>query len=246
MEPRVQYSADGRWFWDGAQWRPVPAPAPTSAPGPPRGMFWFFKAPEWVGPYVLMALIGLIPFVGHMVILGWMAEARDNARRGWGVVPPAGFRYLERGFRIWVVQIVYTLVALAVIAVCVGIVVMLAVGGAPWYGSLAAGLALGALSVALVLAVGFLFAAQVDVTDRYGIATGIDPANLWRAAVADSRNSWQAFGAVLLGWLILTLVGVTIGLLLPFASFFVLPAVYLMPVPALADFDETRSFAAAA
>lgn len=173
MEPRVQYSPDARWFWDGAQWRPVPAPAPRPAPPPPRGLFWFFRAPEWVGPYVLMALIGLIPFVGHMVILGWMAEARDNARREWGVVPPAGFRYLERGFRIWVVQIVYTLVVLAVIAVCVGILVALVAGGAPWYSSLAAGLALGALSIALVLGAGFLFAAQVGVTDRYGIAAGI-------------------------------------------------------------------------
>lgn len=37
--PAPQYTPDGRWYWDGLQWRPVPAPGPPWARpyGPPEG-----------------------------------------------------------------------------------------------------------------------------------------------------------------------------------------------------------------
>lgn len=240
MQPQVQYSPDGTWFWDGARWRPVPRIARPSPPPAAEGMFWFFSAPEWAGAYVVMGLINLIPFVGNMTLLGWMLEGRDNLRRGWGLVPPAGFRYLGRGARVWVPQILYGLVFGAFVALGVGAVALLTVARAPWYGSLLAGLAVGAVTLALGLLLGFLFAAQVSLTDRCGIGIGINPLLVWRAAVADSRNSWRAFAASLLGGVFISLVALTIGLIIPFVASFVVPAQFLMAVPALASFDETR------
>ncbi len=46
-EPGVQYSPDGRWWWDGSQWLPAPGPpppAPSVAPGvqySPDGRWWW-------------------------------------------------------------------------------------------------------------------------------------------------------------------------------------------------------------
>ena len=248
MQPQVQYSPDGLWFWDGARWRP--APRPTQPPPPPvtEGMFWFMAAPDWFGPYVLMALINFIPLVGTWVLLGWMLEARDNLRRGWGLVPPAGFQYLERGIRVWVPLLVYGLVVWLVVAVGVAVVVLLALARVPWYGVLAAGLAALAIVVAIGLLVGFLFAAQVSLADRYGIGAGIDPMRVWRTAAADARNAWRAFGAILLASVLLWLVTVTLTVILflfgGWLAAILVPASFLMPCPALADFDETGSFRA--
>jgi hypothetical protein len=71
------------------------------------GLFWFFDAPDWVGPVVLTGLIGFIPIVGQMVLYGWLLEARDNLRRGWLAVPRASFDYLQRGAWVVLVTLVF-------------------------------------------------------------------------------------------------------------------------------------------
>ena len=57
-----------------------------------------------------MGLISLIPIIGQMVLLGWMLAALDNLRAGRQELPEAGFSYIGRGLRLFVVQLVYGLV----------------------------------------------------------------------------------------------------------------------------------------
>lgn len=229
MQPGM-YSPDGQWWWDGQAWRPATMAGPPM--GPP-GMFWFFSAPSWAGPVLLNGLILLIPVVGQMVLNGWYLTARDNLRNGVQLVPPAGFNYLSRGARVWVVQLIYGLYVLVPAAfVAVPIVVLFSASSTQ---GLAALLLVTALLALLVLAIllAYLTAAMFTLADARGIGHAANPVNVWQAANANSGSSWGAFGAMLLGGLI----GVAIGLVIPFAPIFVQPASYLMAAPALARFE---------
>src|SRR5262245_40488149 len=188
------YSPDGRWWWDGRAWRPV-EPLPPS--GPP-GLFWFFTTPGWAGPFFLTGLILMLPFVGQMVALGWYLAARDNLRRGWRALPPAGFDYLDRGLRPWVAGLLYGLYALPLFVLLAAGLVVAIVAQAP--------AAIAALAILLVVwwltysvALGFMSAAIYDLSDARGIAAAAHPGRVWAAARADSRNSWRVFGAFFLG-----------------------------------------------
>src|SRR5439155_11878743 len=99
-------------------------------PPPERGPTWFFDAPDWVVPVLLIALINLIPIAGPMVLYGWMLEARDNLRHGWLMVPGASFTYIGRGAPIVAVVLVYVVAFLAVLTgVTVGLVTSVALNG---------------------------------------------------------------------------------------------------------------------
>jgi uncharacterized protein DUF4013 len=233
--PRAQplYSPDGQWWWDGYQWRPVGLPAPSP------GLFWFFEAPDWAGPALLMALIGLIPVVGGMVLFGWVLAIRDNLRRGLQVLPPASFSYLERGVWVVVVLLVYALAFLVVEAIVVGVLVGLAAANGPV--ALIASLAvlLGFIWLAWLVIFSFLLAALISLTDRYGASAGLNPARLWRAANANLGASWKVAGAIALGTLIIVVVSLIplVGLVAILGG----PFPYLMAAPYLAQFDETRA-----
>jgi hypothetical protein len=97
------------------------------------------------------------------------------------------------------------------------------------------GLAAGAAWLGVTVAIGYATASIIAVSDRYGIAAGLNPARVWRTARANSGASWGRFGAYLLGVLVAT----AIGLVVPFGSVFLLPAAFLMGAPAQAAFDET-------
>jgi len=68
---------------------------------------WPFRDPEWVNKILIMGLIQLIPFVGAINGLGWMLAALHRLRAGEERLPPANFDHLGRGFRLFVVYLVY-------------------------------------------------------------------------------------------------------------------------------------------
>jgi hypothetical protein len=98
-------SDDGRWYWNGQAWMPVPVPKDTAT--------WWSDAPDWIGPVLLNGLIVCIPIVGQMVLYGWVLAARDQLRVGRNLVPPAGFGYLGRGWRPFLALLIWGLYWLA-------------------------------------------------------------------------------------------------------------------------------------
>ena len=76
---------------------------------------WPTRDPEWVSKVLLNALILVIPILGAINAMGWMLATLDNLRRGEERLAPADFSNLERGARLFVVQLVYS-VAVVVVA----------------------------------------------------------------------------------------------------------------------------------
>src|SRR5256885_13482392 len=68
---------------------------------------WPFRDPEWPAKIGIIGLILLIPIVGSINGLGWMLTALDGLRAGEERLPPANLSYLGRGFRLFVVNVVY-------------------------------------------------------------------------------------------------------------------------------------------
>lgn len=237
QRPPPQYSPDRQWWWDGYQWHPVGVA--RAAPG----LFWFFETPDWIGPVVLTALIGLIPVAGTMVLFGWLLAARDNVRRGWLAVPPANFSYLERGVWIVVIALVYGLILAAVEAVLIGLLVAVVAAGGSGGVAVMLGVLAGLLFLGWTVVFAYLLAALICVTDRYGPGAGFNPARLWRAAGANAGNSWKVAGVVYLSSLVVAFVGAipVIGWFLLIIAFLATPAIYLNAVPYLAPFDEAKA-----
>lgn len=224
------------WYWDGHSWRYSIAPRHERP-----GMFWFFSAPDWAAHFVLTGLIGLIPIVGAINLLSWYLASRDNLRSGYWIVPKAGFEYLERGLRVFVVHLLYTLFTWLVY-IFLGLAILVAVlAGAPAVGVVSLVVALIATYVAALLTLGFLAAAMMSVADWEGIGAALNPARIWRVAVANPGPSWRVFGAYVLGYSIAYGIGL-MGIFLPFGlvpMFLILPAAYLLAAPAQAEFNET-------
>lgn len=61
------------------------------------GWRWFWHVPGWYRASLLMFVIGLIPVLGQVALLGWVMATCDNLRAGRRFLPPAGFGHLERG-----------------------------------------------------------------------------------------------------------------------------------------------------
>ena len=237
-----QYSPDGRWWWDGASWRPVAPPGGPPTGGRP-GLFWFFSAPGWAGPFFLTGLILFLPVVGQMVLLGWYLAARDTLRSGWRLVPPAGFQHLERGVAPWVASLVYGLYLLPVYLLLGAGLVVAAVNQSGAAIALLA-VVLGLFWLASTVTVGFLSGALFDVADAEGIGAAIDPRRVWAAATADARTSWRVFGALVLGGFVYLAVAVPISFFVPFGALILtlgVPGIYLMAAPAQADLDRDRA-----
>ncbi|HYM97392.1 MAG TPA: hypothetical protein VET26_08830, partial [Candidatus Sulfotelmatobacter sp.] len=57
-------SPDGRWWWDGARWQSRLVEGELD-------LFWFTSTPDWFARIAITGLIGLIPIVGTINLLGW-------------------------------------------------------------------------------------------------------------------------------------------------------------------------------
>jgi MFS family permease len=226
-------SDDGRWWWDGTQWRPRTVEGKLD-------LFWFTSTPEWITRVVVTGLIGLIPIVGAINLLGWTLEATDMVRGGWKELPTPGFRYLERGAAPFVVSLAYGVVILFFVGILVFVSVLLATSGdGRAVLAIGFGLLIFLIFLAAWLASLYLFAALILASDRLGIAKAIDPRRLLALARANHEISLHValiYGAATI---VVAVISLAVGVIIPFSGLIVslgLPAVYAMLVPSLATF----------
>ena len=229
-------SQDGRWWWDGSQWRSRLVEGELD-------MFWFMTTPDWFTRILITGLITLIPFVGLINLYGWTLVAVDMIRQRWRELPPAGFHYIERGLRPFAVGLVYGAVVFLVIGLLAGGAVLLAISD---HSRIPIAIALGAVALLLGfvywLFALFVFAALLVGSDRLGIARALNPRTLWDIARANSAAALMAGGIYFAGSLVLGLIGSAVGFVIPFGSLVVylaLPAVFAMIVPSLAKIEVT-------
>jgi hypothetical protein len=157
---------------------------------------WPSRDPEWLTKLLIMALTLLIPFVGAINGLGWMLATLDRLRAGEERLAPATLGYIGRGFRLFVVNLVYGLA----ISLVTGLVYVPAVlvasnqshGSAnPGMVSFAILLSLLAFSIATLgsLALNFAMPSIVLATDRGGIGGGLNLSAVVRQARANLANT---------------------------------------------------------
>jgi uncharacterized membrane protein (DUF485 family) len=230
----VLISPDGRWWWDGTHWR-------SRAVEGPLDLLWFTKTPDWAQRVIVTGLIGLIPIIGSINLLGWTLTATDMVRGGWKELPPAGFQNLERGVAPFVVSLVYGLLLWVVFVVLAVVAVALGTSGRTEL--VAVGIVLGVLGVLLLvgwsLAALYVFAALLISSDQLGMGKALDPRRLLALARANHDASLHVallYGAAIIGFAI---IGLIVGIIVPFGSVLLsaaLPAVYAVVVPTLATF----------
>ncbi len=148
---------------------------------------WPVRDADWVRKILIIGLILIVPILGAINGLGWMLATIDRLRAGDQTLAPASFRFLGRGFELFVVNLVYV----AVIGLVLGalFVPTLALSSAQGNrGSNTALLALAVLlnvvvfSVGTLLSRGFYFAMPAIIlgTDEGGIAGGLNVAAIYR------------------------------------------------------------------
>jgi hypothetical protein len=155
-----------------------------------------FRSPNWLATFALMGLIGIIPILGQMALLGWTLALLDNYRRGVVDLPPAGFQYIGRGVNLFLVILVYGLI----IAVIFGVPLVLLFAGsllaaksnAGSYPSAVAGSGFSAY-VGIIQLLGLVlylfYPAVIVATERGGIGAGLNPANVLKVASAKWSNT---------------------------------------------------------
>lgn len=151
---------------------------------------WPVRDPAWVSKLLIIALTLLIPIVGSINGLGWMLASLDRLRKGEELLAPANLSYIGRGFRLFAVELIYSLV-IVVVALLI-FVPAFALSVRQGQGSANGGLIAAAVLLNLIgfsvitllsLALTFMIPAIVLATDRAGVGAGIDV----RAVVRRSR-----------------------------------------------------------
>jgi hypothetical protein len=203
-------------------------------------LFWFTTTPDWFERIAITGLIGLIPIVGTINMLGWALVATDMIGRRWRELPPAGFHYLERGVAPFIITFIYGIAAVLVVMTLILAGVLFAVSKpshiAPaigiWF--LAAMFIIGWWLITL-----YLFAAVLIGSDRLGIGRALDPRRLFTLARQNADVSLQVAVTYGVASLVLGLIGAFVGLIVPFGGLAValaVPAIFAMVAPRLATF----------
>jgi hypothetical protein len=229
----VLVSEDGRWWWDGTQWRSRLVEGRLD-------LFWFTSTPEWVNRVLITGLIGLIPIAGGINMLGWALTATDMVRSGWKELPPAGFQHLERGVAPFVVGLVYGVALAIVLGVAIVFTVLFAMTGrAELVIAIGIGLLLLLFLLAFWLASLYVFAAVLIGADQLGIARALDPRQLYALARANHDVSLRVALIYAAAIIVYGVISGTIGIVIPFGGLLLgigLPAIYAILVPHLALF----------
>ena len=145
---------------------------------------WPTRDPAWLSKIAIIALILLIPVLGGINGLGWMLANLDRLRAGDETMAPANLSYLGRGFRLFVVQLVYGL-AVVVLALLIYLpAVLMAVG----QGKGEANPALIVVAILLNL-LAFVTPAMVLATDAGGIGGGLRVRDVWRRSRLNLNNT---------------------------------------------------------
>jgi hypothetical protein len=141
---------------------------------------WPARDHDWLTKILIIGLILLVPIAGTINGIGWMLAALDRLRAGNETLPPANLSYVGRGFRLFVVNLVYDLAVLLVAAAIYVPAVLIASSQSqgpanPVLVSLAIVMSLLAFSVATLgtLALNFALPSIVLATDRDGIPGGL-------------------------------------------------------------------------
>jgi hypothetical protein len=156
-----------------------------------------FRSPNWLGTFALMGLIGIIPILGQMALLGWTLALLDNYRRGIVDLPPPGFQYIGRGVNLFLVILVYGLIigvvfGVPLVLLFTGSLLAASSSNASSYSSTLAGSGFSAY-VGIIQLVGLVlylfYPAVIVATERGGIAAGLNPANVLKVASAKWSNT---------------------------------------------------------
>src|SRR2546423_11173886 len=174
---------------------------------------WAFRDPDWVSKLILMGLIGIIPIVGSLQLLGWMLATLDNLRAGHQVLPHAGFRYATRGLRLFLAAVIYAVVTLAVFYGGSFLVIFGLFGVTPHAAQITSQGAppflffmamFGAMSVFLALTLLLYLAVPLVIlfTDRLGLSGAFDWPGFIRAIRLSPRETLAAGALALVAYLI--------------------------------------------
>ena len=157
---------------------------------------WPVRDPEWPSKLLIIALILLIPIVGAINAIGWMLASLDRLRAGEERLAPANLSHLARGVRLFVVDLVYELVLVAVGALLyTPAVLIFAHEGS---GNASAGLVSLAVLLSLLtfsvvtlgtLALNFAMPSIVLATDKGGIGGGLRVTDVLRRARLSMGNT---------------------------------------------------------
>lgn len=155
---------------------------------------WPSRDPDWVRKVLLTGLILFIPVIGQLVLLGWMLAALDNLRAGHPVLPRAGFTYVGRGAKLFVVSVAYGAAVLAVFGALFGAGLAIAQSATGDAGALGVLLILLGYAALLGAALGLslLTPAIVVATERGGIRGGLNLPGVVRLVASDLEDALHA------------------------------------------------------
>ncbi len=149
-----------------------------------KAFTFVFDDPDWLKKIAINALIGLIPLIGAIYLLGWGLEvARRVATRRAAPLPDVDFStFLGHGFKAFVVALIYT-APLWLLSILFGIIT--AIGGSIGEDAVMAistigSLCLGLFSLVFGLLLGVLLPAAMTRTVVMGtIKDGLDFRAVW-------------------------------------------------------------------
>jgi hypothetical protein len=157
---------------------------------------WPVRDPEWVTKILIIGLIYLIPIVGPINGIGWMLGSLDRLRSGEERLAPANLTHLGRGARVFVVELVYALILVAVglLLYIPGVTIAIQQNhgqGNPALIAVALLLNLGAFGVFTLgsLALTFMLPAVILATDGGGIGAGLRIGDVLMRSRANLTNT---------------------------------------------------------